>query len=307
MPGQRVRSRTRPRSSIASCGRLPQVYRAAVIACDLEGLSRKDAAGQLGWSEGTLSGRLARARKLLAGRLRRAGLALPAGGLAAVFATDAPVRAGLEEDVMRLISAGAGSVPAPVVALTEGVVPSMLAVNFKSAVAAVVVVCTIGLGAWAGAGTEPGSEAPVAASVSPEPQSQPKTTTRKPEPPRLPAGLELLQGRWRIASMIENGIAGPRVIGKEDKNEITIRGAAHSRCRTGKPMAAARSRNSRSRSTTRSSRRRSTSSLPAGPSGRGSTSSSRPHSTCTTCHDTGGLGLHAERQAAAASVLVNRD
>ena len=45
--------------------------------------------------------------------------------------TDAPVRAGLEEDVMRLISAGAGSVPAPVVALTEGVVPSMVAVNLS--------------------------------------------------------------------------------------------------------------------------------------------------------------------------------
>src|SRR5581483_11046222 len=31
--------------------KLPEVYRAAVLACDLEGLSRKDAAGQLGWSE----------------------------------------------------------------------------------------------------------------------------------------------------------------------------------------------------------------------------------------------------------------
>src|SRR5437764_597050 len=63
--------------------KLPEVYRAAVVACDLEGLSRKAAAGQLGWTEGTLSGRLARARKLLADRLRKAGVALPAGGLAA--------------------------------------------------------------------------------------------------------------------------------------------------------------------------------------------------------------------------------
>ena len=68
--------------------KLPEVYRAAVVACDLEGLSRKDAARRLGWTEGTLSGRLARARKLLADRLRKAGIACPLAGLAAVLGTD---------------------------------------------------------------------------------------------------------------------------------------------------------------------------------------------------------------------------
>src|SRR4029079_13801641 len=64
-------------------GRLPAAYRSAVVAGDLQGLSRKEAAERLGWREGTLSGRLARARELLAGRLRGLGEAPPPAGLGA--------------------------------------------------------------------------------------------------------------------------------------------------------------------------------------------------------------------------------
>ncbi len=59
----------------AELEKLPDRYRLPLLLCDLEGLSRKEASAQLGWSEGTLSGRLNRARKLLAGRLTVRGVA----------------------------------------------------------------------------------------------------------------------------------------------------------------------------------------------------------------------------------------
>jgi RNA polymerase sigma factor (sigma-70 family) len=65
---------------------LPQKYQAAIVLCDLEGQSRRDAARRLGVAEGTLSSRLARGRALLAKRLAARGLALSGGALAVALA-----------------------------------------------------------------------------------------------------------------------------------------------------------------------------------------------------------------------------
>jgi hypothetical protein len=70
-------------------GRLPALYRAAVVLCVLEGRGRKVAGRQLGVPEGTLSSRLATARRLLAARLARRGLALSGAALATALATEA--------------------------------------------------------------------------------------------------------------------------------------------------------------------------------------------------------------------------
>src|SRR5262249_11822915 len=45
--------------------RLPEVYRLPVILCSLEGRSQEEAARLLGWSPGSLQGRLERGRKRL--------------------------------------------------------------------------------------------------------------------------------------------------------------------------------------------------------------------------------------------------
>src|SRR5215471_11909254 len=69
--------------------RLPDKYRVAIVLCDLEGKTRKDAARQLAVPEGTLAARLARGRVILAKRLVRHGLAVSGGSLAAVLAQNA--------------------------------------------------------------------------------------------------------------------------------------------------------------------------------------------------------------------------
>jgi RNA polymerase sigma factor (sigma-70 family) len=124
---------------------LPDAYRAAVVACDLEGHTRAEAAGRLGWSEGTVASRLARGRALLADRLLRRGVVVPAAGLVVVVGA-APSEA-VPTVNFHLLST---SPPPAAEALAKEAIRAMTTSKLKPA--AVVLLAVIGL-AGAGAAT----------------------------------------------------------------------------------------------------------------------------------------------------------
>jgi RNA polymerase sigma factor (sigma-70 family) len=75
--------------------RLPEVYRLPVILCCLEGRSLEEAARQLGWTPGSVKGRLERGRARLHDRLVRRGLTLSAALAAVEVSRRAASAAGL--------------------------------------------------------------------------------------------------------------------------------------------------------------------------------------------------------------------
>ena len=162
---------------------LPDAYRAAVVVCDLEGLHRRDAAVRLGWTEGTLSSRLARARALLARRLARYGLAVPAAGLAAV-AGPVAVANTLAEPTVRLgtlAAVGEAVVAAPVAALMEGTMRTMLLLKFKALTAAAVVGCAVAVTAFAGWRADAAGPADPAQPNTPKAAEAPRRAAQKPD------------------------------------------------------------------------------------------------------------------------------
>lgn len=167
------------------CG-LPSAYRAAVVACDLEGQTRSEAAGRLGWSEGTVASRLARGRALLADRLTRRGLALPAAGL---LVATAPTTA----DAVPVVSFQLlTSAPSPAAeALATEALKVMVASKLKSVAVAVLAVAGLaGAGAatvWACGGYGPRPTVPPVSAAKPYPLQS--VETREAQPGDAPAAV----------------------------------------------------------------------------------------------------------------------
>jgi RNA polymerase sigma factor (sigma-70 family) len=96
---------------------LPEAFRVVLLLCGVEGISQEEAAARLGWSPGSVKGRLERARARLRKRLALRGLTAPTllgglvGGMPSALAetTLAAVRGGeLSPAVAKLVAGASG-------------------------------------------------------------------------------------------------------------------------------------------------------------------------------------------------------
>jgi RNA polymerase sigma factor (sigma-70 family) len=121
-------------------GRLPEAYRAPLVLCYLECLTRDEAAARLGLSVGALHGRLERGRAMLRDRLSKRGLSLPAVLTAVSLGEGAlpPLFAVSTANAAALFAAGqplSESVGANVLALTREVLMSLSMTKVKACAA----------------------------------------------------------------------------------------------------------------------------------------------------------------------------
>jgi RNA polymerase sigma factor (sigma-70 family) len=185
---------------------LPEKYRAAIILCDLEGRTRREAARLLAITEGTLSSRLARGRALLAKRLARCGVTLSGGAMAVALSNEASaaVSASLVSCTAKsaaLVAAGqVGAVSTTALLLMKGVMKAMLMKKLRLVVGAVLVVVALGA---VGLGYQAGGSGSAQAAPPDKPKNELEALRRENELLKLNLEVVLEKVRAQEAELRE--------------------------------------------------------------------------------------------------------
>ncbi len=212
--------------------RLPEIYQLPLILCCTEGLSQEEAARRLGWSRGSVKGRLERGRARLRERLGRRGLA-PAALAVPLLLTGgaaASVPPALSGTTLAAATTGRGASPAAV-ALARGLTGSASLARLRAACVALLMAGALGSGAGLLAVGSPDRPA----AVSPP--------AHKERPPRvdlhgdpLPDGAVLRLGTLRLRAVgakLAFSPDGTSVVGvRGDKYVSTWDAATGKRLRT---------------------------------------------------------------------------
>jgi RNA polymerase sigma factor (sigma-70 family) len=176
--------------------RLPERLRSPLLLCYLAGMTRDEAARQLGLSLGTLKRRLEEGRQALRSRLTRRGIASVGLALAVLTpeAAQAGVSASLLDSTFRLSVSAGPVVPATIVALVLTSATTTKGLAMKSILALVAAVA-LGIGIYAGTGQ---ADPPTQAEEKKEPVRPARQEQDVPRDDPLPAGSTLRFGSSRF-------------------------------------------------------------------------------------------------------------
>jgi len=194
--------------------RLPERLRSAVVLCELQGVSRREAALRLKIAEGTVSSRLAYARKRLATQLRRRGI-VPfcgiAGLLGCINAAEGGVPPAVVSSVERLIGGEPSRIKASVYFLVERETRVMFLTKLTTVATGVCALLALAI-----------SERPAASAVVANGNSTPRITASRIQVTKL----EPREGVIVVTSM--NAPFPPAVMYTPDGKEVAnlVAGAA---------------------------------------------------------------------------------
>jgi RNA polymerase sigma factor (sigma-70 family) len=202
--------------------RLPETLRLPVILCGLEGKTQEEAARQLGWTPGSLKGRLERGRARLHARLVRRGLSL-AVALAALEVARGSVRAGVPAVLTQTAVRGGGA--PEVVALAEETLRGLTAAKTKLGLVLLLAAGALAAGAGLVAHQVLAAQQPAAPGTSRTEPGPPRPRTDRYGDP-LPAGAVARLGTTRLRS----GYATNAVAFTPDGKVLVTAGADRGLC-----------------------------------------------------------------------------